>query len=113
MMSRDNYQINITMALIKPRLNDYYNLPFTQEEVDFAIPCLDEDIPLYLDPFLLCKLLSIITNVDETVVEETYRLSKAIAVIMEFWENEEISKILGGAKRLATDQEFQERQTTG
>jgi hypothetical protein len=30
-------------------------LPFTQEEVDFAIPFLDEDIPLYLDPFLLWK----------------------------------------------------------
>lgn len=41
------------MALIRPRLNDYYGLPFTQEEVDFAIPFLDEDIPLYLDPFLL------------------------------------------------------------
>jgi len=43
------------MPLIRPRLNDYYNLPFTQEEVDFAIPYLDEDIPLCLDPFLLWK----------------------------------------------------------
>ncbi len=43
------------MVLIRPRLNDYYNLPFTQEEVDFAIPFLDEDIPLYLDPFLLWR----------------------------------------------------------
>nr|WP_321498358.1 hypothetical protein [uncultured Methanolobus sp.] len=43
------------MVLIRPRLNDYHNLPFTQEEVDFAIPFLDEDIPLYLDPFLLWK----------------------------------------------------------
>jgi len=41
--------------IIRPRLNDYHNLPFTQEEVDFAIPFLDEDIPLYLDPFLLWK----------------------------------------------------------
>lgn len=41
--------------LIKPRLNDYHWLPFTQNEVDFAIPFLDEDIPLYLDPFLLYK----------------------------------------------------------
>jgi len=41
--------------IIRPRLNDYYNLPLTQEEVDFAIPFLDEDIPLYLDPFLLWK----------------------------------------------------------
>lgn len=43
------------MVLIKPRLNDFHNLPFTQEEVDFAIPFLDEDIPLCVDPFLLWK----------------------------------------------------------
>lgn len=43
------------MPLIRPRLNDYFNLPFAQEEVDFAIPFLDEDIPLSLDPFLLWK----------------------------------------------------------
>ncbi len=43
------------MVIIKPRLVDYYNIPVTQEEVDFAIPFLDEDIPLYLDPFLLWK----------------------------------------------------------
>jgi hypothetical protein len=43
------------MPLIRPRLNDFHNLPFTQEEVDFAIPFIDEDIPLYIDPFLLWK----------------------------------------------------------
>ena len=43
------------MAIIRPRLVDYFNIPITQEEVDFAIPFLDEDIPLYLDPFLLWK----------------------------------------------------------
>ena len=41
--------------IVRPRLNDFHNLPFTQEQVDFAIPFLDEDIPLYLDPFLLWK----------------------------------------------------------
>ncbi len=41
--------------IIRPRLNDYHNLLFTQEEADFAIPFLDEDIPLYIDPFLLWK----------------------------------------------------------
>ena len=46
------------MALIRPRLNDHFNLPFRQEEVDFAIPFLDEDIPLYVDPFLLRKIRS-------------------------------------------------------
>lgn len=46
------------MTLIRPRLNDYHSLPFTQAEVDFAIPFLDEDIPLYVDPFLLWKITS-------------------------------------------------------
>lgn len=43
------------MAIIRPRLNDFFELPFTQEEVSFAIPFLDEDIPLFIDPFLLWK----------------------------------------------------------
>ncbi len=46
------------MAIIRPRINDYYGLPFLQEEVDFAIPFLDEDIPLFIDPFLLWKINS-------------------------------------------------------
>ncbi len=41
--------------IIRPRLNDYFNIPLLQEDVDFAIPFLDEDIPLYIDPFLLWK----------------------------------------------------------
>lgn len=44
--------------IIRPRLNDFYGIPFTQEEVDFAIPFLDEDMPLYIDPFLLWKSTS-------------------------------------------------------
>lgn len=43
------------MDIIRPRLNDFYNLSLTQQEVDFAIPFLEEDIPLYVDPFLLWK----------------------------------------------------------
>jgi len=43
------------MAIVRPRLVDYYDIPVSQEEVDFAIPFLDEDIPLYLDRFLLWK----------------------------------------------------------
>lgn len=40
---------------INPRLIDYFDLNFTQDDVDFAIPHLKEDIPLYVDPFLLWK----------------------------------------------------------
>jgi len=60
------------MTLIRPRLNDYYNLPFTQEEVDFAIPFLDEDIPLYLDPFLLWKSPSQQDNSLHTAITNSF-----------------------------------------
>ena len=43
------------MALIRPRLTDYHGVFVAQEKVDFAIPYLDEDIPFYVDPFLLWK----------------------------------------------------------
>ncbi len=60
------------MALIRPRLNDHYNLPFKQEEIDFAIPFLDEDIPLYLDPFLLWKSPSLQDNALHTAVVNSF-----------------------------------------
>jgi hypothetical protein len=62
------------MALIKPRLNDYFNLPFLQEEVDFAIPFLDEDIPLYVDPFLLWKINSQQDNALHASVVNSFNL---------------------------------------
>lgn len=43
------------MTIIRPRLNDFFGLPFRQEDVDFVIPFIDEDIPFSLDPFLLWK----------------------------------------------------------
>lgn len=43
------------MSIIRPRLNDYHGIPLNQDEIDFAIPFLGEDIPLYVDPFLLWK----------------------------------------------------------
>src|SRR5437868_11964365 len=43
------------MTLVRPRLTDHYGLPISQEGADFAIPFLEEDIPLSLDPFLLWK----------------------------------------------------------
>ena len=44
-----------TMALVRPRLTDHHNITLMQDEADFVIPFLDEDIPLCLDPFLLWK----------------------------------------------------------
>ena len=43
------------MALIRPRLTDFHGISVAQADLDFAIPFLDEDIPLYVDPFLLWK----------------------------------------------------------
>jgi hypothetical protein len=43
------------MAIVRPRLTDYHRVSITQAQADFAIPFLDEDIPLYLDPFLLWR----------------------------------------------------------
>lgn len=60
------------MTLVRPRLNDFFELPFTQEEVDFAIPFLDEDIPLYLDPFLLWKSPSLQDNALHTAITNCF-----------------------------------------
>lgn len=43
------------MIIVRPRITDYHNINTTQAKVDFAIPFLDEDIPLYVDPFLMWK----------------------------------------------------------
>jgi hypothetical protein len=45
----------ISHLLIRPRLTDYHGILLPQSELDFAIPFFDEDIPLYLDPFLLWR----------------------------------------------------------
>jgi len=41
--------------MINPRITDYHGIYKCQAEIDFAIQSFDEDIPLYLDPFLLWK----------------------------------------------------------
>lgn len=43
------------MTLVRPRLTDFHGILLGQEEIDFAIPILDEDIPFCVDPFLLWK----------------------------------------------------------
>jgi hypothetical protein len=60
------------MSIIRPRLNDFHNISFTQEEVDFAIPFLDEDIPLYVDPFLLWKSPSQQDNALHTLITNSF-----------------------------------------
>ncbi|WP_439486793.1 hypothetical protein [Blastomonas fulva] len=43
------------MSLVRPRLTEHHQLALNQASVSFAIPFLDEDLPLYVDPFLLWK----------------------------------------------------------
>lgn len=43
------------MEIIRPRITDFYGIHKSQSEIDFAIQFFDEDIPLYVDPFLLWK----------------------------------------------------------
>jgi hypothetical protein len=43
----------MAQTIANPRLIDVFGVEFSQEEVDFAIPRLQADIPLYVDPFLL------------------------------------------------------------
>ena len=62
-----------------------------------------------LDADMLARLLCIITGADRKTMEETYKASRALDVIIRFWKQEELGKILGKARTLATNQEFQER----
>jgi hypothetical protein len=41
--------------MIRPRLTDYHDVHVPQADLDFAIPFFGEDIPLYVDPFLLWR----------------------------------------------------------
>lgn len=41
--------------LIRPRLTDFHGIALAQEDADFAIPFFDEDLPLYVDPFLMWR----------------------------------------------------------
>src|ERR1022692_2969770 len=42
-------------GLANPRLSDVFGLVIRQDEVDFVVPHLREDLPLCVDPFLLWK----------------------------------------------------------
>ena len=91
--------------IVRPRLNDFYGLTFTQEEVDFAIPFLDEDIPLYLDPFLLWKSPSQQDNSLHTTIIHAFNFignlylkneNKAIELLKTISECDEVG--LGNSK---------------
>ncbi|WP_339793300.1 hypothetical protein [uncultured Imperialibacter sp.] len=79
------------MAIIRPRLNDFHNLTFRQEDVDFAIPFLDEDIPLYVDPFLLWQISSQQDNALHTSIVNSFN---QLGNLFVSGKDEEASQIL-------------------
>ena len=60
------------MNLIRPRLTDYYGINKSQSYLDFAIPFFDEDLPLYVDPFLLWKSPSQQDNALHTTITNSF-----------------------------------------
>jgi|ERR1035437_2234763 hypothetical protein len=91
--------------MIRPRLNDYFDLPFSENDVEFAIPYLDEDIPLYVDPFLLWKSPSqqdnslhntLISSFNSLVLTGNNNSSLAIELLKSFSECNEVG--LGNSK---------------
>lgn len=96
------------MIIIRPRLVDYFNIPITQEEVDFAIPFLDEDIPLYLDPFLLWRSPSQQDNALHNTLTNSFnhlgilynnRQDEAIDLLINISECSEVGLGVGKSKR--------------
>ena len=60
------------MDIIRPRLTDYYGIHKSQADLDFAIQFFDEDIPLYVDPFLLWKSPSQQDNALHTTITNSF-----------------------------------------
>jgi hypothetical protein len=100
-MGRDNGIVDDPAAgVVNPRLSDVFGLVIRQDEVDFVVPHLREDLPLSLDPFLLWKsahddyralhdaLLKFIDQVRLHVVEG--RIAKARALLAEVSEPVEL-----------------------
>ena len=54
-MAVDDDRVDPAAGIVNPRLSDVFGLVIRQDEVDFVVPHLREDLPLYLDPFLLWK----------------------------------------------------------
>jgi hypothetical protein len=86
--------------IFRPRITDIYGIQKSQAEIDFAIQFLEEDIPLYLDPFLLWKspsqqdqaLHTSITNSFNHLATLTKkgRTNDAIRIMMEISECSEV-----------------------
>jgi len=89
-----------TMNLIKPRLTDHHGIHKSQTELDFAIQFFDEDIPLYLDPFLLWKSPSLQDQALHTAITNSFnylnfllkkgRIDDALSILVNISECQEV-----------------------
>jgi len=88
------------MEIVRPRLTDYHGIHKSQSDLDFAIQFFDEDIPLYLDPFLLWKSPSQQDNALHTTVTNSFnhlnylvkkkREDEALSILIEISECNEV-----------------------
>ncbi|HEY8671848.1 MAG TPA: hypothetical protein VIL63_13470, partial [Terriglobales bacterium] len=88
------------MLIVRPRLTDYHGILISQAQADFAIPFLDEDIPLYLDPFLLWRSPSQQDNALHTAIinsfnhlghlEKQGQHSQAVEILTQLSECDEV-----------------------
>ena len=82
------------MALIRPRLTDFHGIDRAQSDLDFAIPLLDEDIPLHVDPFLLWKSPSYQDHALHTSIINSFN---HLGVLAKKGRQADASRILVGA----------------
>lgn len=88
------------MQLIRPRLTDHFGIYKAQAELDFAIQFLSEDIPLYVDPFLLWKSPSQQDQALHTAITNSFnhlnfltkkgRVDDAVEILIELSECAEV-----------------------
>jgi len=100
------------MNLIRPRLTDYHGIHKSQSDLDFAIQFFDEDIPLYVDPFLLWKSPSQQDQALHTAITNSFnylnfllkkgRTDEALSILINISECQEVglgvSKTRKGAR---------------
>lgn len=97
------------MALVRPRLTDHFHVPLTQDEADFGIPFLDEDIPLCVDPFLLWKSPSLQDNALYSIIISSFnhvgflansgKTDEAVEILTRASECDEVGLGFSGTRR--------------
>jgi hypothetical protein len=60
------------MKIFRPRLTDHHGIHKSQADLDFAIQFFNEDIPLYVDPYLLWKSPSMQDQSLHTVITNSF-----------------------------------------